>query len=304
MTDQNTPPRPVLENDTLPNRLVAMTEQRFSLQTLGKGSGKLFVSAMKALGHPVARRYVLPGEVNEKIVEGKRRLAAMPRGTKGLFRRDGSIILAGHDGDLISAATAENLSLDTVYLVRANLRERNMKHSVLTNADMRLATLTRATLDNATINGSDLRRAQMRKINANEMKAENCDFGEVRIYAGWMNRANFKGSSFRGATFSATELNNCDLRDVDFTGASFNRVRSDGRRWMVEMCNANLTGAKFDVTANFAALDLRGATLDGVILIGRDGQPIEGAKLRPDGTVIYTEIKPLNDQPKLGGPST
>ncbi|GAB5389271.1 MAG: hypothetical protein Alpg2KO_22390 [Alphaproteobacteria bacterium] len=294
MTDPKLP-RPYLENDTVRNRLVAITHERFSLQTVAKGSSKLFVKAMTALAKPVTRKYVLPGQANPNIRDARQRLAAMPKGTKGLFRKDGAIIVAGQSPNLLRQAINSDLDLTDIYLVREKLIRKDLSNAKLTGADFRLADLSRSTLNSTDITGADCRRTLMTRLRSTSLKAEGADFSDARMFDAHFHRAKLRGCTWAGTIIKACELHNADLRDCDFTSTIFKTLTTHheyhgSRKWLVEMKGADLRGAKFSADTKFDRIDLSGAKLDGVIIVDRRGNPIPGATLFNDGSIMYSEI--------------
>ncbi|GAB5389274.1 MAG: hypothetical protein Alpg2KO_22420 [Alphaproteobacteria bacterium] len=303
------PPVPYLENDSLRNRLIALTNQRFSISTVSGASKRLFMKAMKRLAAPVARLFVLPGEKNMAVLKARKMLATLPAGTKGLFRTDGSMIVASSTEAPLKAARDRKLDLDRAYLVRVNLKRQQLDGIKLTATDMRLGKLDRASLKQATLDGSDLRRCGMEKTILEEASAKGVNFGEATLQRINAKGADLSGSRFTGAILEGCRFMGANLRGADFSGAKF-RAYSEGdyydlRIHDVSFRNADLTGARFDARTNFDHVDLTGAKLDDVVILDRNGNKVEGAYLNEDGSILYTRIPspPPPVTPSLPGPN-
>ncbi|GAB5389273.1 MAG: hypothetical protein Alpg2KO_22410 [Alphaproteobacteria bacterium] len=305
-----TPPVPYLENDTLKNRLVALTYQRFSLMTIAGGSRRVFARAMKRLAAPVTRNFVLPGEKNQAVQDAKRMLATLPKGTTGLFRTDGSLIVGSSTEAPLKAARDRKMDLSNVYLVRANLDDRALRGISMPGADMRLGQLKQTGFDQATLDRADMRRAKLHYTKLAEASLQSCDLREASVIGIKAEVANFSGCDFTDARIEAGTFKDANLAGADFTRTRFvatseyDHYRERSYETKIDFSGADLTGARFDATANFDSMILTNAKLDGVIIQDRHGNAIEGASLNHDGSILYTKIPapPQPAVPALPGP--
>ncbi|GAB5389272.1 MAG: hypothetical protein Alpg2KO_22400 [Alphaproteobacteria bacterium] len=306
-----------------------------------KGTGQLLGKALKRLGQPVTRRYILPGEANEAVAEAKQRTASLPRGTRALYRKDGKVLLAGQRDRLLIQAVRDRVDLSGIHLVRTNLRDRNLDMAKMDGADLRLSDLSSTRMNSAHLTDADLRRVRLSKFYARGLEAAKSDFSEARLFKAVFEGSNLTASSFAGARVIRSNLSTCqlagadfsgavlkgsnlrdsclisagfdgstvkggnfssaDLREIDFSTCSFGKHRyyDDFGHYTVDrinLCGADLRGSIFRADANFSSMNLRNAKLDDIVLLDSYGEPITGACLQNDGTIVYSEVM---DVPKL-----
>lgn len=306
--------RPPVNNTSLRNRLVALTSQQLSVRSIGAASAKLFKRAMRALALPVARRFVLPGEPNPHVEAAFSKVANMPKGVKGLRRKDGSLIVAGYGRNPLAGPISEGEDLTDIYLARLNMYRMKLDGAKMPGADMRLSCLRSTSMNKTDLTGADLRRVSFTEATGEGTQLAGADLTEARATEARLSKANLRGVNFTRTHLHGCRFNECDLRDCDFTTTQFEILYKELSLYeyhsttlvnKVQMKGADLRGARFSAHTDFDRLDLTGANLDGVIICDKQGEPIEGAVLKQDGTILYApriETIKTSSAPTLPGP--
>jgi len=153
------------------------------------------------------------------------------------------------------------------YLVKADLREVNLRGADLSKADLRKADLRGtilhwANLDGATLSvaklyGTDLRGATLRKANLNGADLRRASLYEARLSGATLSHASLSYASLYGATLSEADLRAADLSGADLSRADLSRAT---------LPEANLEGATLS-EADLSGADLTGAKLERSILV-------------------------------------
>ena len=132
-------------------------------------------------------------------------------------------------------------------LRNANLRETILPGANLWNAYFTVANLTKANLNGANLTKADLYGANLREANLREASLPGANLSEAHLNGADLTRANLSGAILPGANLSEADLSGADLPGADLSGAY--------------LYGANLT------RADLSGADLSGAHLNGATLI-------------------------------------
>ena len=132
-------------------------------------------------------------------------------------------------------------------LRNANLRETILPGAILWNAYFTVADLTKANLKGADLTKADLYGANLREANLREAILPGANLSEAHLNGADLTRANLSGAILPGANLSEADLYGADLPGADLSGAY--------------LYGANLT------RADLSGADLSGAHLNGATLI-------------------------------------
>ncbi|GAB5388627.1 MAG: hypothetical protein Alpg2KO_15950 [Alphaproteobacteria bacterium] len=280
MSDDKNKNLPATRDDTpAGRRLVAIVDKKVSLQTVVEGTTRVAGSPFRA----VARYWALAHGRLPDAPNRKSALAHLPKGSEGLLRRDGSIILArrgtgrarGSFAQMFDSKEREKAKEERYKVVTEMLAEakrEGLKLSDISLVDHKLGLLTLSRMDD--LDGADFRRSTVDRV----------DFV----------RTNLRGASFWRAKLIGPCFEGADLRDADFTSASVDTEKG------ADFALADLRGAKFSHDFPFDKVRLQGANLEGVQIIGPRGEPIEGARLTYDGQLLYGDVN--QDAKRLAAP--
>ncbi|GAB5388581.1 MAG: hypothetical protein Alpg2KO_15490 [Alphaproteobacteria bacterium] len=194
-----------------------------------------------------------------------RELRGLPPGSSYIQRRDGSVLMA-----LVGEYGSGDL------LIRAAGEGR----------DLRGAFLAQSNLTGVGLDGKNLKDADFRRAVVGNGYFSNCDLQKA---------------DFRAARIGALSAISSDLRGADFTGATF-ELRQGFTVPHIDLRGCDLRGAVFSYDANFDLLDLRGAKLDDVVILGPYGRPVPNAVLTQDSKVEIRPPKPPADKDDQAAP--
>ncbi|GAB5388046.1 MAG: hypothetical protein Alpg2KO_10140 [Alphaproteobacteria bacterium] len=237
--------------------LTTIGDRKVSLQSVSTALATIttrpVVKLARALGFHIGR---LEGVPDKKAV-----LSGMPKGSKVVLKRDGSVLIGMPDADKKSITD----------LMRTALSQ----GAVTTDMSVTREKLRLLNFNRKDVSGSDFRQAKLAGVDFVRAEARDTDFTETVLI----------GTCFEGA----------DLRDANFTRARFGKEstgidESPKFASQTDFAYADLTGARFSIDADLSNCRFQKARVEGVILVDGHGNPVEGARLTTEGQIVYDTI--------------
>lgn len=154
-----------------------------------------------------------------------------------------------------------------------------LSHADLTDAQLRRVRLAEAALDGAKLRRADLTESDLEFVKLTDADWEFANFTRADLTGSCLPRARLRGACFWQAGLADVRWEGADLRDVDFTLASFHLGSSrSGLVGSPLACEGSRTGfytddfdeQGFKSPEEIRKADLRGADLRGAIVDGAD----------------------------------
>jgi uncharacterized protein YjbI with pentapeptide repeats len=187
------------------------------------------------------------------------------------------------------------------------LRDRDFRGAVLTRADLRKADLTRADLEDAdlfqaNLRQADLSKADLRRANLNQARLDEAVLFDARLQEAKLEWANLEGALLSGATLDLAHLAHANLsgisaidtkgtmfRGADLTGTNLKGGALEGTEFQgATLTDTNFQGASLD-RADFSVAGFSSTKLDGASMTA-----VRLWRTYPNGvTACFTSATPL-----------
>jgi uncharacterized protein YjbI with pentapeptide repeats len=186
--------------------------------------------------------------------------------------RNADLREADFTGAVLTGAWLNEARLDGAILTRAVLSSAD-----LSDARLHCVRLSDALLDNACLEGADLTEADLEFLDLADARLEDANLTRAHMTGSRLPRASLRGAILKQAGLAEVHWEFADLRDADFTNASFHLGSTRcGLVGSPIACEGSRTGFytdEFDEQdfkspeeirkANLRGADLRGATVEG-----------------------------------------
>jgi uncharacterized protein YjbI with pentapeptide repeats len=200
-------------------------------------------------------------------------------------------------GAILNGLRLRYMQAYSAFLVKARLRQADLRYAYLSEADLRQANLTQANLrsamlDQAKLNGAMLKLADLEK--ANLIRA---DLGKADLSFASLNGALLQDAKLDGAVLYGADLRNASLERASFEQADLRQANLEGTSLKMGdlrdayLSTAKMAGARFEgsqlpgailMNADLRRADLSDSNLQGAVLSGADlsGANLQNADLR------------------------
>ncbi|GAB5387729.1 MAG: hypothetical protein Alpg2KO_06970 [Alphaproteobacteria bacterium] len=295
-------------------RLSEISNRKMSLQTLAAGSAGLMRRGVRRALSPVTPSRAPSNTPWARLL---RRISV--RGSvDGLYRRDGSIIMAGTSPELLQLAVQRGHDMQDLDAWGVKLKTGNLAGGRFKGADFRDAVIGAVDLGRADLQGASFARSKILGWCKPGNRAWRHEAKRTTMRSANLAGADFRQSKLIGVDFAGADLSGADFSGTKFDDFSIFKDRADANMAMVMSAfvvtipifaavglykdtmkreryhtrfdGANLKGAKFSLNAPFETLGLSRAQLDEIVLVDRHGKRRDDLIVAEDGSLVLKDI--------------